>query len=411
MLQSRSARIILFLIIPIIIAAFSFFYNFAGLLFSAGPVTLGHEKYFNSCFDCHAIFSDMSSACLDCHEELEKQVDNNFGFHGNMEEEALSNCMSCHTDHRGPKYFIITDTRSREQLTRLLTNMRGQKERKYKIPDTPLKAGYENLWNLPEPDNFDFKTYLEKLEKGFDHNLTGYPLLADHAKVKCGKCHKNIKHFEPSQKEGLIPHFELPDLNRKEFCFSCHENVDKSKKRKGHEGKYGKICEDCHIVGGGPEKGWKNLKPKIGEHHDKKNHKLEGKHKETQCRKCHEEIPFEKKKEEQTCYYCHEEDDKKIHEKSLGKECKDCHTPEKFTKSKFDHQKTDFPLEYSHKKAKCDGCHPKWEEKEGKPKIYDKITDQSCYSCHAKDDTHKGTFKLDCERCHRITDWTDVKRR
>lgn len=411
MLNSRAARIVLFLIVPIIIAGVSFFYNFAGLMFSAGPVALGHEKYFNSCFDCHAIFSDMSSACLDCHEELEEQVDDDFGFHGNMKDEALENCMGCHTDHKGPNYFIIQDNRTQEELTELLKTMREDKTRKYKIPDAPLNAEYLNLWNVEDPENFELKPFLEKLEKGFDHNLTGYPLIAEHKEAKCEDCHENIKDFQPSQKEGIIPHFELPDLNRKEFCFSCHEDDDKDKKKKGHEGKYGKQCDDCHLIGGGPQKGWKNLTPKVGKYHDKKDHRLEGKHKKTECRKCHEEIPFEKKKEETTCYYCHEEDDKKIHEKSLGKECKDCHTSEKFTESTFDHQKTDFRLEYSHKKVKCIDCHPRWEEKEEKPKIYDKIKDQSCYSCHAKDDTHNGAFKLDCERCHRETDWTDTKGR
>ena len=213
--------------------------------------------------------------------------------------------------------------------------------------------------------------------------------------------------------QGIFPEFAIKDLDRKYFCFSCHEEDDKNKDKKkggiGHQGKYGKKCGDCHTIGGGDQKnGWKVLHKKIRDHHTKKDHLLEGKHKKTKCQSCHLKTPFKKEKEEQRCITCHKEHDKKIHEKSLGDKCENCHTPVDFRKEIFDHQKTDFILYYTHGKLKCGNCHTKWNDKKDKKKIYKKIKDTSCFGCHASDDVHRGAFKNDCARCHKETYWADV---
>jgi hypothetical protein len=35
-------------------------------------------------------------------------------------------------------------------------------------------------------------------------------------------------------------------------------------------------------------------------------------------------------------------------------------------------------------------------------------TPQDCYSCHAKDDNHKGTFGQECGQCHNPTGWANA---
>jgi len=406
MFHKRSVKILLFLIIPVVLAGFSFFYNFADILFSPGKLTLGHTKYNKSCFDCHMPLVKVSTSCLACHEDLEKEIDKKTGFHGSMDDEHVESCLACHTDHQGPETFIVKDNRGDEHLGEDLEKIReNHKLLKNEISMEPSE-NYAGMWEELQSIT-EWPERLKILEKKFDHRLTGYPLTGEHAKVKCEKCHDNIKKFTPTEKEGMLPNFSMKEVEKKEFCYSCHKKDDEGKK--GHKGEYGKDCSSCHIIGG-DKTGWKALVPKIRKHHEKPKHKLEGKHRKTKCQKCHLKAPFEKKKEETRCVYCHKKDDEKIHEKSLGKECENCHTPEDFRKPTFDHQKTSFILYHSHQKLKCQECHPQWDDQKEKKKIYKKIENVSCYYCHAADDVHRGSFKTDCERCHRETSWLDLKR-
>jgi len=404
MLKSKSTKIILFVILPILVAGVSFFYNFAGILFSAGPVTLGHKEFENSCLKCHALFTNMSGACLDCHEKMEKKIEAKNGFHGNMDSDKVKNCLFCHIDHKGNNFFIIKDARTEEELNSDIQNIwkKNKLEKDFKIH--PVEEKYLSLW-AKIPADFKWDDFSKKMDDSFDHDLTGYPLTGKHKKTKCSECHTSLKKFTVGEKEGMFPDFALSDLDRNNFCYTCHKKDDDSKK--GHNGKYGKNCSQCHNIGG-PTLGWKALRAKVKDHHEKPDHLLEGKHKKVKCQKCHEEIPFKKKEADQKCIACHEKLDKKYHENTLGKECKDCHTPESFRKSKFDHQKTKFILYFSHKDVKCQQCHPKWNEKNGEKKIFEKYSSMECFDCHKRDDVHRGAFKKDCKKCHRETSWDDV---
>ncbi|MDH4262268.1 MAG: cytochrome c3 family protein [Spirochaetia bacterium] len=408
MLNKKSTKIILFLIIPVIIAGISFFYNFAGYLFSPGPLTLGHKTFDNSCFKCHMPLISASTSCLGCHESTQKSIKNKTGFHGNMLEEDVKKCIRCHTDHAGAQKLIIKDARKVNQFSHDLEKIREKNFLAASPELNQVKEEYTKLWEKVSSES-DWENRFKVLKTDFDHKLTGYPLIGEHAKVKCEDCHKNTKDFRVDAKEGLIPSFSLEKVMNKDFCYSCHKKDDDGKK--GHKGEYGKNCASCHTIGGGVEKGWKALVPKIRKHHQDKKHELIGHHKKTSCIKCHKSIPFTKKIEETTCYYCHEKLDKKFHEQSLGKRCEDCHTPESFRKSTFDHQKTKFPLKFTHKKVKCQKCHFQWDEAKLKPKIYKSLANSVCFDCHARDDVHHGTFKNDCAQCHKESYWGDINQR
>jgi len=408
MLHKKSTKIILFFVIPVLVAGISFFYNFAGYLFSTGPLTLGHKEFDNSCFKCHMPLVPISSSCLSCHESTKKSIKNKDGFHGNMSEKEVKKCLQCHTDHAGSQHLVVKDARSANQFTRDLEKI-AEKNQLNKTPElTQVKPEHIKLW-----EKITSETTWENRQKiistDFDHKLTGYPLLGEHAKVKCEDCHKNIKDFRVTPKEGLMPSFSMEKVINKDFCYSCHKKDDDGEK--GHKGEYGKNCASCHTLGVGFEKGWKVLLPKIREYHNDKKHELVGEHKKTPCAKCHLSIPFSKKPEETTCYYCHEKLDKKFHDQSLGKKCEDCHTPESFRKSSFDHQKTKYPLNHSHKKVKCQKCHPQWDAGRNRPKIYKSLGNVGCFDCHAKDDVHHGTFQKNCGVCHKETYWGDVTQR
>ncbi|MBS1213620.1 MAG: cytochrome c family protein, partial [Proteobacteria bacterium] len=70
----------------------------------------------------------------------------------------------------------------------------------------------------------------------------------------------------------------------------------------------------------------------------------------------------------------------------------------------FDHDKrTDFPLQGAHEKLECKACHKD-------PVVGEKLElPDGCYSCHQKDDAHRGNYGQNCERCHVPTSFNELK--
>ncbi len=209
----------------------------------------------------------------------------------------------------------------------------------------------------------------------FDHNKTKFPLKGGHAdpKVKCDDCHKT-KIYTDTPLD----------------CWSCHKKDDDDK---GHRGRFGKKCEDCHS-----DKDWKTIK---FDHDRDTKYPLRGKHKDTKCEDCHTGVDLYKDKTKTTCIGCHQKDDK--HRGVEGNLCEQCHleTDWKTTKDRFDHGLTRFPLLGKHadaKKIKCEDCH--------KSQAYASAP-RDCWSCHEKDDkkSHKRRLGKLCEPCHNAVDW------
>jgi len=100
-----------------------------------------------------------------------------------------------------------------------------------------------------------------------------------------------------------------------------------------------------------------------------------------------------------TCIGCHKKDDK--HKGSLGDKCVDCHAEKSWKDIQFDHDKSDFKLRGAHAEAKvaCKDCH--------KDNLF-KQTPKDCYSCHKKDDEHKGVFGQKCADCHIDKSWKEA---
>jgi len=204
----------------------------------------------------------------------------------------------------------------------------------------------------------------------FDHVQTDFQLKGGHLKkkVKCKSCHIAGKKFSEATSK----------------CNDCHKKDDK------HKGGLGTDCAKCHVVDD-----WK----KTNFDHSKTKFKLLGKHIDVKCDKCH--INGKYKKTPTTCVACHKKDDVKAHKGKLGKDCAKCHSEKSWKKTKFDHDKTKFPLLGKHDKVKCDKCHI--------GKKY-KDTPKSCSSCHKKDDkkAHKGKFGKKCETCHTEKNWKKI---
>ena len=138
---------------------------------------------------------------------------------------------------------------------------------------------------------------------------------------------------------------------------------------------------------------------------------------EKDCKNCHK--PFSKGHQDRLCVSCHDHEaiaadlgrHTGFHGHTRGKECRECHTEHKGRKSNivhldkrtFDHALTDFPLKGRHASAKvaCKQCH--------KPSVKFRDAPSDCFSCHQKDDAHKGALGRDCASCHVADEWKQVR--
>lgn len=199
-------------------------------------------------------------------------------------------------------------------------------------------------------------------------------------------------------------------------CLDCHKELKArvSRKEGFHASKEvkGKDCATCH-----------------SEHHGRKfelirfdkdafNHRftgfeLTGKHKTTDCRKCHKpeyisDKEIKKRKDTflglvQECISCHED----YHQKTMDKDCASCHNAVEFKPAKlFNHDKTKFALVGKHKTTECIECHKK-ETRGGKDfQRFAGIAFQSCSNCH--EDPHKNNLGNTCQQCHTEQSFSDL---
>lgn len=198
----------------------------------------------------------------------------------------------------------------------------------------------------------------------FRHDVTDFPLKGAHATAPCNSCHEAAK-----------PHRTAPHE-----CVSCHKSSEP------HAGRLGKNCESCHGVGA-----WL---PAKSFDHDKTAFAIKGAHKDVPCTACHANEQW--KGIDTTCSACHVLKD--IHRGRFGEKCDSCHTPEKWTLVRFDHDKsTKFPLKGAHGKVLCESCH--------KGDLYRDKLQTACVQCHRTDDAHKGQLGQACANCHTEAGW------
>jgi hypothetical protein len=271
----------------------------------------------------------------------------------------------------------------------------------------------------------------------FDHRLTGWPLEGRHAPVDCKKCHAErltdpVAHarcmdchadfhegqfvagaqspdcaschtvggFEEST-YGIERHnageFPLTGAHLATPCFACHREDGKTWAFRD----IGSRCADCHddIHAGSLDTRYYPGKDcaqchtadtwtATGFDHDLTAFKLVGKHAQTDCIRCHQPEPDKKTTEPvrfkgigQTCAECHDN----IHGRQFDEEgvtaCADCHTPEGWSPSLFDHSLSRFPLEGKHVGLACAECH-KPEEEDGQLIIRYATGRIACADCH-----------------------------
>src|SRR5574340_195322 len=278
-------------------------------LISPGELASSHAKWegITNCTKCHRLGGGLPDGnCLACHEKLAKQIKSNLGLHAKYTDP----CVKCHSDHKGRSYKMISVEKDK-----------------------------------------------------FNHDRTDYPLKDSHAKVVCDKCHK---------KEGVY-------TGLSQNCNTCHD--DKHKKQLSQD------CDKCHNF-----KKWKDI-DKFK--HSDSAYKLEGKHFEVKCEKCHAQGKY-KPLEYKKCDDCHKDAHKR---QFAGKTCESCHDVKGWKKTAFDHDSPEYKgykLEGKHREVKCEKCHV---QGKFKPLDYKK-----CDDCHK--DPHKRQFAgKTCESCHDVKGW------
>lgn len=424
----------------------------ANRLLMPGDVIQGHAKEEDNCEKCHKKFDKaaQSGLCADCHKEVGKDIAEKRGYHGR--QGAGKECRECHTEHKGRGAKIAEFDRSRFDHTQTDYPLKGKHaEPKVKCADChkPGKKyrdapSYCNECHRKDDKHKGglgtdcAKCHVEKDWKttAFDHDKTKFKLLGKHVDVKCAKCHADNKfkdtpmqcnachrkddrhkgklgpkcdscHNEKSWKEILFDHdtktrYPLLGKHREVKCDKCHiDNKFKDTPKvcsachrkeddKAHKGKFGQKCETCHV-----EREWKEI---IFNHDTQTRYPLLGKHKDAKCASCHKGDLYKDKLQSQ-CNSCHQKDDK--HKGSFGPKCESCHTEKGWKEIAFDHDKqTRYPLLGKHKDAKCVSCH--------KGDLYKDKLPSNCYSCHERDDKHKGQEGKKCESCHKERSWKET---
>lgn len=134
---------------------------------------------------------------------------------------------------------------------------------------------------------------------------------------------------------------------------------------------------------------------------------------EDDCSQCH--VRFDRKAQDGKCMDCHKDVGADVksrtgyHGRIKPQACSSCHTDHKgrnaqivvLDKKKWDHKLTDYMLKGRHEKVECDKCHVTGKKYRDAP--------QDCFSCHKKDDTHKGGLGTKCHDCHTESDWKETR--
>jgi len=207
----------------------------------------------------------------------------------------------------------------------------------------------------------------------FNHELTRFPLRGKHDSVACIRCHPR------GQKDRKIAFAN---------CSDCH-------RRDPHQGKFGKHCQDCHVVDGFK---------KASFDHSQTRFPLTGKHASLSCQKCHAKKDGEKlslyRPRSTACADCHAD----VHLGQFGAVCDRCHTTRGFNRleSKFNHRSDSrFPLQGKHAALDCQQCHRKtrmtFPSGQGEAVLYKPLA-TGCLNCHG--DYHQGQLAGECFQCH-----------
>jgi len=398
---------ILFLLLSSFLAIY--IWKDRGLVFSPGQLTdihrdgvtmqgfSSHADFEKQCSLCHVpLDTTIGELCLDCHTEIDSQVDGGTGIHGRIAN--VRSCQNCHLEHRGrdfdptlaaTQYFdhSVTDfSLLHHQLDYDSTPMACtdcHQPNDYAavsvVSCQECHGGYD-----PEFIQAHRRDYGETClgchdgadrMADFDHNTTAFTLDGQHIPLVCTKCH-------------VMGQLE----NTPAACEGCHTEPEV------HRGLFEPTCSSCHntqgwspaIIDGSPFDHYLTTGFSLIRHPE--DYAREA----IQCSTCHpdslDSLDLSK------CVDCHTQADAVFmadHEQQFGLDCLSCHDGVD-RMSEFDHALV-FPLDGRHLEIACVDCHLN-QVFVGTPNL--------CVQCHAEPEIHAGVFGLECQNCHITMAWT-----
>jgi hypothetical protein len=289
----------------------------------------------NQCLQCHSSGRGVDRArCLTCHQTVSARIAAGKGLHARPEYAA---CERCHIEHHGRDFELV-------------------------------------YWG-------------KEGQQSLDHRQTGFTLEGVHARTDCRKCHAPERVARGSAAATLAAEKARLDrtfLGLGTACSSCHEDP--------HRGQFrDRLCSGCH-----DQERWK---PASRFDHAQSRFPLTGKHRQTECARCHRGTApnLAYQGASLTCVGCHTDQ----HQGKFGKSCESCHGTEDWKsidRSRFDHDRTRYPLRGKHAPLRCESCH-----RAGQSMQLQGF--ERCSSCHA--DAHAGQFAnrtggIECASCHDV---------
>ena len=213
------------------------------------------------------------------------------------------------------------------------------------------------------------------------------PVVDGHVKLEkdCSNCH------EPFSRKSQT-----------RLCLACHKDVaaDRAASERFHGRQpdaAGHDCTQCHTDHKGRNADIVQFDRETF-NHGFTNFPLRDAHKAVPCDRCHRST--EKfRNAGQRCIDCHKSNDP--HKGRLGEACVNCHSEAAWRRVKpFDHDKTRFPLQGSHRAVGCSTCHV-GERYKG--------IGATCVDCHRIQDVHNERYGPKCESCHDQDKWRAVR--
>jgi len=135
----------------------------------------------------------------------------------------------------------------------------------------------------------------------FDHGLTRFPLLGEHADTQCADCHDSHVFTDAPEQ-----------------CIDCHRDDD------DHNGRFGEACSTCHNP-----VDWKQWH---FDHDERTDFALLGAHSAVVCEGCHRGSLSAQTRLGRQCADCHRNDD--IHDGEFGPNCGQCHSADSFREAR-----------------------------------------------------------------------------
>ena len=333
----------------------------------------------------------LATGCMDCH----RKDDIHAG------QFKTRKCTDCHTEASWKEVPLFNHDLTRYKLTGAHKDAQCEKcHRPMPVPgvDKPVTrfAGVasarctschrdyhdgkmrQTCESCHNTDSWTRLTDRKGFESTFDHSRTKFMLNGAHAKSTCATCHTPSAPpkgtvrltFAPENLKSMFPAPRAAD------CMSCHVDV--------HEGTFAKstggpACKNCHT-----ESTWLPAAYDLARH-NRETFVLTGAHIATPCSSCHPTATVGKpptfKVASRECVACHKAKDP--HQGQFAERpCTDCHTTESFRIAAFDHAKTKYPLDATHRAVACAGCHIKTSGASGSTFTRYRPLETTCRSCH-----------------------------